>query len=149
MIYNQFMHLALREARQAQKKDEVPVGAVLIQNGKVLARGHNLTRTHRDPTAHAEMVVLKKAARKIRNERLLGTTLYVTLEPCAMCAGAIIQARIPVVVFGAKDPKAGACGSVLKVLPHKKLNHRPQVVKGVMAKESAQILKDFFRRKRG
>jgi len=125
------------------------VGAVLLQAGKVLASGHNLTRTRKDPTAHAEMVVIQKAIKKIKNERLGETTLYVTLEPCAMCAGAIVQARIPTVVFGAKDPKAGACGSVLKVMPNKRLNHRPKVIKGVLKKECGETLKEFFRGRRG
>ena len=142
------MAQAMAEARKALKKDEVPVGALLTVQGKIVSVGHNLTKTRRDPTAHAEIVVIQKAARKIRNERLLDTTLYVTLEPCAMCAGAIVQARIPMVVFGTKDPRAGACGSAFKLLPSKKLNHRPVVIKGVMADESAQLLKDFFRRKR-
>ncbi|OVE76840.1 tRNA-specific adenosine deaminase [bacterium F11] len=142
------MNLALKEAQKAFSKDEVPIGAILVRDGHILAKGHNLTRTRKDPTAHAEMVVIQKAIKKIKNERFLGTTLYVTLEPCAMCAGAIIQARIPIVVFGAKDPKAGACGSVLKVIPNKKLNHRPKVVKGVLGKEAAKLLKDFFRGKR-
>ncbi|MCB4756465.1 MAG: tRNA adenosine(34) deaminase TadA [Elusimicrobia bacterium] len=143
-----FMRKALTLARQAEKKGEVPVGALLVKNGKIMARGQNLTRTKNDPTLHAEMVAIQKASKRLGNERLLGTTLYVTLEPCAMCAGAIVQARIPLVVFGANDPKAGACGSVLKVIPNRRLNHRPAVVKGVCAKESGELLKAFFRRRR-
>jgi len=142
------MTLAIKMARRAFDKEEVPVGAVLVLEDGSTISGHNQTRTWRDPTAHAEMVVIKKAIRKIKNERFVGTALYVTLEPCAMCAGAIIQARIPLVVFGASDPKAGACGSVLKVLPNKRLNHRPQVIGGVLGEECAGILKEFFRRKR-
>ncbi len=142
------MRKALWEARLSAKAGEVPIGAVLVRDGRVIARGHNLTRTRADPTAHAEIVVIQKAAAKIKNERFLGATLYVTLEPCAMCAGAIVQARIPTVVYGAEDPKAGACGSVVKVLPNGKLNHRPRVEGGVLAKESAALLKGFFRKRR-
>ena len=142
------MKKALEQAQAAYYKDEVPIGAVLIRDEKVLAKGYNRTRIHHNPTAHAEIVSIQKAIKKIKNERFLKTTLYVTLEPCAMCAGAIIQARIPMVIFGAKDPKAGACGSVLKVIPNKKLNHRPKVLGGVMAEESISILRRFFRRKR-
>lgn len=143
-----YMRMALAQAQLAARRGEVPIGAVLVRDGKVLARGHNLTRTRRDPTAHAEVVVIQRASKKLKNERILEAKLIVTLEPCAMCAGAIVQARIPVVVFGAADPKAGACGSVLKVLPHKKLNHRPKVKGGVMCVESANLLKSFFRRRR-
>lgn len=142
------MKKAFAEARKAEAKDEVPIGAVLVKEGKIISRGHNLTRTKHDPTAHAEIVVIQKAIRKLRNERFLDTILYVTLEPCAMCAGAIIQARIPTIVFGANDLKAGACGSALKVIPHRKLNHRPLVIKGILKQETAVILTEFFRRKR-
>ncbi len=142
------MKRALRWAARAGKAGEVPVGAVLMKDGHIIAGGHNMTRTWHDPTAHAEMVVLHKAVQTLRNERFSGTALYVTLEPCAMCAGAIVQARIPVVVFGAFDPKAGACGSVFKILPSRKLNHRPVVVCGVCKDESANLLRSFFRRRR-
>lgn len=143
-----FMLQALVQARRAGRLDEVPVGAVIVKDGRVIARGHNLTRTKHDPTAHAEIVALRRASAKLKNERLIGAELYVTLEPCAMCAGAIVQARLAAVHYGTRDPKAGACGSALKVLPHLKLNHRPAVSGGVLAAESAQILVDFFRRKR-
>jgi tRNA(adenine34) deaminase len=142
------MREALAEARKAYKKNEVPVGAVLVKRNKIVARAHNLTRHRKNPVAHAEILLFGKAAAKLRNERFLDTTLYVTLEPCAMCAGAIVQARIPTVVYGTKDPKAGACGSALKVIPHKKLNHRPQVVAGILGDESSQLLKIFFRARR-
>lgn len=142
------MALALKQAQLAALKGEVPVGSLLIKEGRILARAHNLTRTHSDPTAHAEVVVIQKALKKIKNERFLDTILYVTLEPCAMCAGAIVQARIPTVVFGARDPKAGACGSVFKILPSNKLNHRPIVIKGVLAEESVGLLQDFFKDRR-
>ncbi|MCB4756463.1 MAG: tRNA adenosine(34) deaminase TadA [Elusimicrobia bacterium] len=143
-----FMSKALTLARRAEKKGEVPIGALLVVEGKIVARGHNLTRSKKDPTLHAEMVVIRKASRLLGNERLLGATLYVTLEPCAMCAGAIVQARILLVVYGASDPKAGACGSVMRVIPNRRLNHRPAVVKGVCAKACGELLKAFFRRRR-
>lgn len=148
VMHTTYMTLALKEAKKAEKKDEVPVGAVIMKDGKIISRGFNLTKTKKDPTAHAEIVVIQKAIKKIKNERFIGTTLYVTLEPCAMCAGAIIQARIPTLVFGAKDPKAGACGSALKIIPNKKLNHRPEVIKGILKDESVKLLKDFFKSKR-
>ena len=140
--------MALKEAQKAADKDEVPIGAVLVHNGKVIARAHNLTRTRHDPTAHAEIIVLKKASQVLNNERLLNTTLYVTLEPCVMCAGAIVQARIPMVVFGARETNTGACGSAFEILPNKKLNHRPVVIKDILAEESATLLKNFFKIKR-
>lgn len=143
-----FMDAALAMALKAGDRGEVPIGAVLVKDGKILARAHNLTRTKKDPTGHAEMVVIRKAISKLKNERFLDTALYVTLEPCAMCAGAIVQARIPAVVFGAYDAKAGACGSVFRILPNKKLNHQPRVVTGVLAEEAVQLLKDFFKNRR-
>jgi tRNA(adenine34) deaminase len=143
-----FMDAALALALKAGDRGEVPIAAVLVKAGKIVARAHNLTRTKKDPTGHAEMVVIRNAIAKLRNERFLDTTLYVTLEPCAMCAGAIVQARIPVVVFGAYDAKAGACGSVFKILPSRKLNHRPTVISEVLAESSVQLLQDFFKRRR-
>jgi tRNA(adenine34) deaminase len=146
--HEKFMGIALASARLAQRAGEVPIGAVLVQDGKVIARGYNLTRTKSDPTGHAEMVIIRKAISKLQNERFLNTDLYVTLEPCAMCAGAIVQARIPRVIFGAYDAKAGACGSVLAVLPNTKLNHRPAVTGGVRADECVALLKKFFAERR-
>lgn len=128
------MKEALKEARKAARVGEVPIGALIVKNGRIISRAFNRTRTWKDPTAHAEMIALQSAAKKIDNERLLDTTLYVTLEPCAMCAGAIIQARVPTVIYAAEDPKAGACGSVLTILPHQQLNHRPSVIKGIYAR---------------
>lgn len=148
LSHETFMTKALALAERAAKKGEVPIGALLVKAGKVISHAHNQTRTWHDPTAHAEIVAIQKAVPKIKNERFLEAILYVTKEPCAMCAGAIVQARIPLVVYGAKDPKMGACGSALKVLPHRKLNHRPVVVSGVLAEESATLLKDFFRERR-
>lgn len=142
------MRMALSLARAAAKRGEVPIGALLVKNNKVISKAFNMTRTWSDPTGHAEIVVLQKAIRVLKNERFLHTTLYVTLEPCAMCAGAIVQARVPRVVYGADDPKAGACGSVFRILPSKKLNHRPSVIDGVLAEESGKLLREFFMKRR-
>ena len=142
------MRQALREARRALQEQEVPVGAVIVHDGRVLARAHNRPIHLKDPTAHAEILALRRAAKKLGNYRLPGCDLYVTIEPCAMCAGAIVQARLGRVVFGATDPKAGAGGSALRVLNHPKLNHQVAVAKGVLGEECAQILRDFFRRRR-
>ncbi len=142
------MRRALRQAERACREQEVPVGAVVVQDGRVVARAHNRPIHLNDPTAHAEILALRRAARKLGNYRLARCTLYVTIEPCAMCAGAIVQGRLRRVVFGARDPKAGAGGSALTVLNHPKLNHRVEVVKGVLAEDCASILRDFFRRRR-
>jgi tRNA(adenine34) deaminase len=146
-----FMRLAIREARRALEHDDVPVGAVLTRAGETVAVGRNQRELHGDPTAHAETVAIRAAAAALGSWRLLDTVLYVTLEPCAMCAGAIVLARVPRVVYGAADPKAGAAGSVLDVLAEPRLNHRPQVEGGVLAPECAGLLIDFFasRRHRG
>lgn len=143
-----FMRQALREAQRAFNEQEVPVGAVIIQNGRVMARAHNRPRSLNDPTAHAEILALRRAGRKLGNYRLTDCTLYVTIESCAMCAGAIIQARLRRVVFGARDSKAGADGSVLSVLNHPKLNHHVEVSNGVLADDCVSILRDFFRARR-
>jgi len=143
-----FMRRALREARRGLAEDEVPVGAVVVHAGHQLARAHNRPIHLKDPSAHAEVLALRRAARKLGNYRLTGCTLYVTIEPCAMCAGAITQARLRRVVFGASDPKAGASGSALTVLNHPKLNHRVEVSQGVLARECVAIIHDFFRRRR-
>ena len=143
-----FMRRALREAQKADSQGEVPVGAVVVLNGKIIARGHNRPLGLSDPSAHAEILALRRAARKLENYRLKGCDLYVTIEPCAMCAGAIVQARLRRVVCGAPDPKAGACGSALAVLNHPKMNHQVEVIFGVLAKECAEILREFFRQRR-
>jgi len=143
-----FMSLALREAQRGLREDEVPVGAVVAQDGRVVARAHNRPIHLHDPTAHAEVLALRRAAKKLGNYRLNDCTLYVTIEPCAMCAGAIVQARLGLVVFGASDPKGGAAGSVLRILNHPRLNHRVAVVRGVMAEDCAMILREFFRSRR-
>jgi tRNA(adenine34) deaminase len=142
------MLLALREAERAADHDDVPIGAVLARDGEVLAQAGNQREHLRDPTAHAEVLVLRQAAAVMGGWRLPLTTLYVTLEPCAMCAGAIVLARVPRVVYGAPDPKAGAAGSVLNVLDEPAFNHRPEVIGGVMADESAALLQAFFAARR-
>ncbi|HEY2319128.1 MAG TPA: tRNA adenosine(34) deaminase TadA [Solirubrobacteraceae bacterium] len=143
-----FMRLALREASRALEHDDIPVGAVVIRDGEVIGAGHNEREVRADPTAHAEILALRAAARSAGSWRVLDSTLYVTLEPCAMCAGAIVLARVPRVVFGTADPKAGAAGSVLDVLAEPRLNHRPQVQSGLLAEECADVLRAFFASRR-
>jgi tRNA(adenine34) deaminase len=140
----QFMQEALAEARSSAVAGEVPIGAVLVHDGKILARAGNRTIRDCDPTAHAEIVVLREAARLLLNYRLADTTLYVTIEPCSMCAGAIIQARIPRLVYGADDPKGGAVRSCFEILSHPRLNHQVEVTPGVLATDCAAIIKSFF-----
>ncbi|GAB6934931.1 tRNA adenosine(34) deaminase TadA [Calditerricola yamamurae] len=143
-----FMREALAEARKAEAIGEVPIGAVIVRNGEVVGRGHNLRETGKDPTLHAEMVAIREAASRLGGWRLLGCTLYVTLEPCPMCAGAIVQARIERVVYGAPDPKAGCAGTLMNLLDEPRFNHQVAVTSGVLAEECAQLLRDFFRRLR-
>ncbi len=142
------MKLALHQAEQALKHGDVPIGAVVVRGEDVIAAAHNERERLQDPTAHAEILAIREAARVCGSWRVLDATLYVTLEPCAMCAGAIVLARIPEVVYGAADPKAGACGSVLDVLGEPRLNHRPGVEGGVLAEESGALLRDFFAARR-
>jgi tRNA(adenine34) deaminase len=144
-----WMVLALKQAERATDHDDVPIGAVLVSGREVIAQAPNERELRGDPTAHAEVLVLRTAAELLGGWRLPATTLYVTLEPCAMCAGAIVLARVPRVVYGAPDPKAGAAGSVLDVLGEPRLNHRPEVVGGLLADESAELLRGFFRERRG
>jgi tRNA(adenine34) deaminase len=139
-----YMDLALCEARRALEHEDVPIGAVVVHAGEVIGVGHNERELREDPTAHAEVLALREAAAALGSWRVLESTLYVTLEPCAMCAGAIVLSRIPRVVFGCSDPKAGAAGSVLDILAEPRLNHRPQVVGGVLADECAVLLRAFF-----
>ncbi|MGI8863682.1 MAG: tRNA adenosine(34) deaminase TadA [Solirubrobacteraceae bacterium] len=139
-----FMRLALREAERALEHDDVPIGAVIVKDGELVGSGHNERELRSDPTAHAEMIALREAARTLSSWRILESVVYVTLEPCAMCAGAIVLARLPRVVFGAWDPKAGAAGSVLDVLAQPELNHRPQVQGGLLAEECGDLLRAFF-----
>jgi tRNA(adenine34) deaminase len=139
-----FMRLALREAERALAHDDVPVGAVVVVDGEVVGAGHNERELRQDPTAHAEVLALREAARHLGTWRILDSVLYVTLEPCAMCAGAIVLARVPRVVYGTADPKAGAAGSVLDILAEPRLNHRPEVAGGLLAAECAALLTAFF-----
>ncbi|HEY5054794.1 MAG TPA: tRNA adenosine(34) deaminase TadA [Acidobacteriaceae bacterium] len=158
-----FLRAAIDEARAAEAAGEVPIGAVIVRDGEIIARGQNRVLRDHDPTAHAEIVALREAGRTLENYRLVdrttdqnanqtandaGCTLYVTLEPCAMCAGAILHARIARLVYAAADPKAGACGSVLSVMNHPQLNHRVEVVSGVLAEECSAMLTNFFRARR-
>jgi tRNA(adenine34) deaminase len=144
----EFMAVAIEEAKKALAHDDVPVGAVVVHEGAVIGAGHNERERRQDPTAHAETIALQAAARARGHWRLLDCVLYVTLEPCAMCAGAIVLARVPRVVYGTADPKAGAAGSVLDVLAEPRLNHRPAVEGGVLAAECAALLTDFFAARR-
>ncbi len=142
------MRAALAEARMAGDAGEVPIGAVVVREGAIIARGQNRVLRDVDPTAHAEIVAMRSAAAVLGNHRLPGCTLYVTLEPCAMCAGAMIHARLDRLVFAAADPKAGAAGSVLSVLNHPQLNHQMQIEQGILADEAADLLRRFFRERR-
>jgi tRNA(adenine34) deaminase len=148
MSDQEFMRLALEEARECAEAGEVPIGAVMVYRDEVLARGGNRTIRDCDPTAHAEIVVLREAARKLANYRLAGTTLYVTLEPCAMCAGAIVQARVPRLVYGADDPKGGAFRTCFEILTSPKLNHQVEVTPGVLSEEASSLLQSFFAARR-
>ena len=142
------MRLALEEAKAALEADEVPVGAVIVHHGRVVAAAHNQRETLRDPTAHAEMIAITQAAQTLRSWRLEDCALYVTLEPCPMCAGAVVQARIPVLVYGAADPKAGACRSLFELTSDARLNHQAEVVAGILEPECSAVLKEFFASKR-
>lgn len=142
---------ALKEAEKAAKIEEVPVGAVIVKDGKIIAKGHNRCITDKDPSAHAEIVALRKAAKKLNNYRLNGCHIYVTIEPCAMCAGALVNARVEKIIFGALDKKAGGCKSVFKITASKKLNHRIEISGGKSAhfnEECAEIIQKFFEKKR-
>ena len=145
---HQFMQQALDQAKLAAMAGEVPVGAVLVKDGKIISRGFNQPISNSDPSAHAEMIALRSATQLESNYRLPGTTLYVTLEPCIMCAGAMLHARVERVVFGAADPKTGAAGSVLNVFSEKQINHQTQVEGGIMDDECGQVLRDFFKGRR-
>ena len=149
------LQAAIAEARSAELSGEVPIGAIIVHQNEIIARGQNRVLRDHDPTAHAEIVALRHAGRALENYRLVGKdekdercTLYVTLEPCAMCAGAILHARISRLVYAARDPKGGACGSVLSVMNHPALNHRVDVIEGILAEECSSMLTDFFRRRR-
>ncbi|MBK6912088.1 MAG: nucleoside deaminase [bacterium] len=146
--HERWMGAALAEAKLAADKDEVPIGCVIVHHGIVIGRGHNLTESLQDPTAHAEMIAITAAAEALGSRRLLDCTLYVTLEPCAMCAGAIVLARIPYVVYGTSDPKTGACDTLYSLLSDPRLNHRAHLVRNVRQHECADLLSSFFSKKR-
>ena len=143
------MKMALEEAYRAEREEEVPVGAIIVKDDKIIARAYNQVIKRNDPTAHAEILALRQAALALRNYRLIDTTLYVTIEPCLMCGGALVQARIGRLVFGAFDPKMGAFGSLYNLAEDKRLNHRIRVKSGVLEEECCRLMKDFFRRRRG
>ena len=144
-IKEKYMKEALKEARKAYDKGEVPIGAVIVKDDKIIARGHNLRESKKDPLAHAELIAIKKAAKKIGDWRLYGCSLYVTVEPCPMCAGAIVLSRIDELNIGTMDPKGGAVGSVMNILEGKKLNHEVKVDNYILQNECSEILKEFFR----
>ena len=143
-----YMQIALSLGRQAAQNGEVPVGAIVVKDGIVIGRGSNAPITLQDPTAHAEIIAMREAAQHIGNYRLVGCTLYVTLEPCAMCSGTIQHARVAKLVYGASDPKTGACGSVINLMNEPKLNHHCEVISGVLAQECGAVLTEFFKQRR-
>ena len=143
-----FMMEALKEAEKAFAKSEVPVGAIVVKDGEIIARGHNLRETLQDPTAHAEMIAIKESAIHLGRWRLTDCTIYVTLEPCAMCAGAMVLARIQRLVYGASDPKTGAVGSLMNILSDKRLNHQVEIESGILAKECGDLLRNLFSSRR-
>jgi tRNA(adenine34) deaminase len=145
---NFYMSEALKEAQKAFDADEVPVGAIIVHEGRVIGRAHNQIKLLKDPTAHAEMIALTQAADHLKNERLINAVVYVTIEPCSMCAGALVLARVKRLVYGASDPKTGACGSVVNIVNNKKLNHRIKTEKGALKEECVALLKGFFKKKR-
>lgn len=145
MMYENYMKEALKEAQKAYELGEIPIGAIIVKDGEIIARGHNLTETEKDPTAHAEMIAIRQAAKKLGGWRLPGCTLYVTCEPCSMCAGAIVWARLEKVCIGTMDPKGGACGSVFNIVQEEKLNHRVELETRIMEKECSEIMKTFFK----
>ncbi|MCX5781940.1 MAG: tRNA adenosine(34) deaminase TadA [Elusimicrobia bacterium] len=143
-----FLKEAVKEAKLSEKKGEVPIGAVIVLDNKIIGRGYNQSITLNDPSAHAEIIALKSAAKKLKNYRLIGSKIYVTIEPCAMCAGALVWARVSEIIFGVYDKKAGACGSIFNIANNKKLNHRIKIKAGVLKKECGSLIKKFFQKKR-
>jgi tRNA(adenine34) deaminase len=143
-----YMLEALKEAKKAFEEDEVPVGAVIVSDKRIIARAHNQVERLKDPTAHAEMIAITQAAAALGSKWLSGTSIYVTIEPCSMCAGALVLSRIKNIYFGAKDPKTGACGSVANIVNHKKLNHKIKVKKGILKEDCSSLLREFFKKKR-
>jgi tRNA(adenine34) deaminase len=144
-VHETYMRAAIEEAQKAAAIGEVPIGAVIVRDGEIVGRGYNLRETRKDPTLHAEMIAIREASERLGGWRLIGCTLYVTLEPCPMCAGAIVQSRIEQVVYGAVDPKAGCAGTLMNLLEEPRFNHQVPVVEGVLALECGQLLTDFFR----
>lgn len=147
-IHEKYMKMAINEAKKAALIDEVPIGCVIVKNEKVIARGHNLRETKNDPTCHAEIVAIRKASKKLNDWQLVDCDLYVTIEPCIMCSGAIIQSRISKVIFGSRDPKGGALVSSINVLEASNINHKPEVIEGVLKEECSEIVKKYFKNKR-
>ena len=147
-LHELYMSEALKEAKRAFEEDEVPVGAVIIHKGRIISRGYNQIERLKDPTAHAEMIALTSATNFLGSKWLNEAALYVTIEPCSMCAGALVLARLKHVYYGAKDPKTGACGSVVNIINHKRLNHRIKAKGGILAEECGSLLKEFFKKKR-
>lgn len=143
-----YMSEALKEAKEAFDKDEVPVGVVIVHKRRIIARAHNQTVMLKDPTAHAEMIAITEAAAYLKSERLLDSSIYVTIEPCSMCAGALVLARVKRIIYGAKDPKTGACGSVTNIANNKRLNHRIKITSGVLKKDCGSLLSEFFKKQR-
>ena len=143
-----FMKEAIKEAKKAELIDEVPIGCVVVKNDKIISRGHNVRETKQNPTGHAEIIAINKASKKLKNWRLEDCDIYITLEPCIMCSGAIIQSRLKHVYFGAFDPKGGAFGSSINVLDAKGINHRPEVISGILQEECSSILTNYFKNKR-
>ncbi len=143
-----FMKAALRQAQHAEAMDEVPVGAVIVKDGRIVARGFNQREKANDPTGHAEMIAIRQAARKMKSWRLAGCSLYVTIEPCSMCAGAILWSRLDRVVYGARDPKGGALGSSYNLFEQKNLNHHPEIIEGVLSSDCQSVISQYFKRKR-
>ena len=146
--HDYFMNIALKEAEKASKIDEVPIGCVIVKDNKIIAKSHNKKEINQNPLGHAEIIAIRKATRKLKNWRLEGCTLYVTIEPCLMCCGAIIQSRIPRVVYGSNDPKGGAVESSIKAFEIDNINHRPEVIKGVKKDDCSDIIKKYFKKKR-
>ena len=146
--YIKYMKEALKEAKKAELIDEVPIGCVIVKDDKIIARGHNQRETNQSPIGHAEIIAINKASKKLKSWRLEGCDIYVTLEPCIMCSGAIIQSRISKVYYGAFDPKGGALGSSINVLEAKNINHHPEVISGVMQEECSKIITNYFKQKR-
>ena len=147
-IDEKYMLEAIKEAKKARDLNEVPVGAVIVKDNKIIARGHNLRETKNDPTMHAEIVAIRKACKKEKSWRLVGCTMYVTIEPCSMCAGTILWSRLDKIVYGAKDPKGGAIESSLRLFESPNINHHPEIVSGILKEECSNIIKTFFKNKR-